>query len=38
MNITVLLEIAVKLFPNKDIYNLTKEERAEVLRVYNDNN
>lgn len=38
MNITQILLIAKKLYPNKNIYNLTKEEKAEVMRVYNDHN
>jgi len=38
MNITSIMEISAKLYPNKNIYSLSKEEKQKVLQVYYDNN
>ena len=36
MSNTALISIASKLYPNRDLWTLTKEERAIVMETYND--
>jgi hypothetical protein len=38
MNNTQLIMIAKKLYPNKTVYDLTKEEQSKVLDIYYDYN
>ena len=37
-NQTQLILISKKLFPNKNVFQLTKEEQREVLSIYNEFN
>ncbi len=38
MSDTTLFSIANKLYPNRDLWTLTKEERAIVMETYRDYN
>ena len=35
-NHSALIRISNKLFPNKNVFNLTKEEQRKVLAIYNE--
>jgi hypothetical protein len=35
-NQSALIRIAHKLFPDKNVFNLTKQEQQEVLAIYNE--
>ncbi len=35
-NHSALIRIAHKLFPNKNVFSLTKQEQQEVLAIYNE--
>jgi len=37
-NQTQLIMISKKLFPNKNVFNLTKAEQRQVLAIYNEYN
>ena len=35
-NQSTLIRISKNLFPNKNVFQLTKEEQKEVLKIYNE--